>query len=340
MVENGLGVNNSQNFYALQQLQSQNGYAQYAQSENVPPQLLGGVRMHEQPAQDCYEKSGNGIGTGVLATAGGATVGGAVGYYLKGNPVSIADNKLILNENFVKTYDAAKLEEYTNKIIEKRKLNALSSLGIKDLKEYDAIKQLATAEKIEDLAEDVRKNLPKEITTPEAANEFMKKAEPKLAKVDPSKIRETAKKSFMLNYSKEALQTKINNFNAMEESLTKLGKDATPEQLKEFINSNKSKFGIANEKRLNSYVQKLSKMTQEELLNEIKAKNTGFKTAFQQYSESVLRHVDSKDGKLLKNASKEITEMFKNFKWSQAKRLGLWGAGFGALFSLLLPSKD
>jgi len=323
---------------------SVNGYNPFMQYQQQPipsQQYASRPYFQGEIENDTFEKSSNVGATSAVALTGiGGGLGAAAGYYWKGNPINKTEDGYALKEGFTNTYDAQKFSEYVDKIVEKRKLNALSSLGITDLKQYEAIEKLA---KGEELSEELKKALPKEIKTADEAKTFIEKAKPKLEKVDVTKIRETAKKSFTENYSKSAVQAKIKNYTAMEEELTKLGKDATPAQIQEFVTKNQAKLGINNPKKLKNYTEKISKMNQEELLAEIQKRNNGFKQAIKEFQTEILSHVDSEKGILKEGAPESLKGMFKNFKTAQLKRYGLWGAGigFGAyLINKILGSKS
>ena len=313
-------------------LRSSNPFlAQYSDTTVQAPQQVtqyaGNPNFQGGLENDTFQRSeGPGLVSAVGLTGVGCGLGAAAGYYWKGNPLNKVEDGYALKDGFTNTYDAQKFDEYVNKIVEKRKLNALSSLGITDLKQYEAIEKLA---KGEELTDELKTALPKDIKTADEAKAFMQKAAPKLEKVNPAHIREVAKKSFEENYSKSAVQAKIKNYTAMEEELTKLGKNATPEQLQEFIAKNKDKFGIKNSKKLKNYTDKLLKLNQEELLQELKKRNNGFKTTIKEFQTEILSHVDSETGLLKEGAPKNIKAMFKNFRLAELKRYGLWGAGIG-----------
>ena len=198
-----------------------NPYTQYA----VPNDAIPAIRQqaaaygYANPAfgraidSDRFEhSSGPGLGTAVTLAGVGGAAGAGAGYYLLSNPLEKAeDGTYKLKEGFLKSYDEVKLNEYTQQIINKRKVNALSSLGITDIKQYEAVEQLAKVEKVGDLAEDVRKNLPKDIQTPEAAKQFVEKAQPKLAKIDTAKIAENARKNFMQQFAANTINNRVKN---------------------------------------------------------------------------------------------------------------------------------
>ena len=70
-------------------------------------------------------------------------------------------------------------------------------------------------------------------------------------------------------------------------------------------------------------------MTQEDLLKEIQTKKGTLQRVLNTSSEQILKHVDKETGTLLKDAPKELQNLFKDFKWAKAKQFGLWGAGIG-----------
>ncbi len=318
-----------------------NPFMQYPQQPVSQQQYVSRPYFQGEIPNDTFEKSSDvGVTSAVALTGIGGGLGAAAGYYWKGNPLNKIEDGYALKEGFTNTYDAQKFNEYVDKIVEKRKLNALSSLGITDLKQYEAVEKLA---KGEELSEELKKALPKDIKTADEAKAFVEKAKPKLDKVNAPQIREAAKKSFMENYSKSAVQTKIKNYTVMEEELTKLGKDATPAQLQEFVAKNQGKLGINNPKKLKNYTEKISKMNQEELLAEIQKRNNGFKQTIKEFQTEILSHVDSEKGILKEGAPENLKGIFKNFKTAQLKRYGLWGAGigFGAyLMNKILGSKS
>lgn len=276
---------------------------------------------------DTYQSSGGGLMNGLIYTGLGAGAGGAAGYYLMGNPISEGENGLKVNEKFYQSLDNAMLEEKIGKAVNAAELEKLQSVNIASKEEFEALKKLAKAEGLEKLPDEVKNALPKEITTPQAAQELVTKAEAEIAKIDKSAIAKTTKETFLKNGTyKEILET-TKKFEKLDTEIAKLADDIKPNELKEFITKNKELFNIKGEEAaVTAEIERLSQLGKKELLENVKNLNDTWKNALKYLDETVLAHVNQETKSLAAEAPEFLKNAFKEFKWSQAKQFGLWGA--------------
>ena len=291
---------------------------------------------------DTFESSGSRVGSGLLYTAGGAGAGAAAGYWLLGNPISETEEGLKVNEKFYKSIDNAMLERDISDALKAAELEKLKAQQINSKEEFEALKKLANAESLEKLPDEVKNGLPKNVTTPEAARELVQKAEAEIAKIDKSAIVKNTKEAFskQVNYN-EILQSS-KNFEKLEAEIGKLADDIKPSELKEFITKNKNLFNIKGEDSVvAAEIERLSKLGKAELLKKVKEAGTCEKEVLKMLDDAILTTVSKETKSFIAEAPELIKNAAKEFKWSQAKQYGLWGAGiaFGAyLISSLFSS--
>ena len=220
------------------------------------------------------------------------------------------------------------------------KAEALSEFNVTP-SQYEAVEKLAKAKDLESLSEEVRNALPKEIQTPEAAKELVAKAKPKLEAIDMAKITEDVDREFKASSIQKSID-RVKNFTTLEERIKTLKPDATAEEIKAFLEENKSLLGIKDEAKLAKELEFLGEYNQAQLLEEIQEMKAVNAERVATHTESVLKNVEKESGKLVEGAEKEMTKLFGKFKIAQLQKYGIWGAGIGATLGLisLLGGKD
>ncbi len=279
---------------------------------------------------DSFERSdrGGGLGRTLMYVGLGGAGGAALGYYFNGNPITEAEGKLNVNEKFYPAYDNAIMESKITKAISDAELNAIKEAGINSKEELEALRKLAAAENIEALSQDVRKALPKNITTPEAASKLVQEAEAEIAKIDKSAI---AKGISEKTGSIKALTDKIKNLTSFEEGLKTLPDNPKSEELKKFITDNKELLGIkGDEATVTREIEEYSKLGKNGLLNKIAGMKKNTTSIVENVNGKIIENIDGETKALKKESPEYLKNAFKNFKWSQAKTYGLWGAGLAA----------
>ena len=313
-----------------------------SQAAQYNPRLLGDVNFRGELAQDQFERSsGSGLGTLVTSAALGGAAGAATGFTLLGNPIEKGkDGELKVKEAFWKTYDKATYDTMLQTEINAAKAEALSEFNVTPA-QYEAVEKLAKAKDLESLPEVVRDALPKEIQTPEAAKELVTKAEPKIQAIDMKKITEEVDKAFKQE-SVQKVADRVKNFTTLEERIKALKPDATSDEIKAFLEENKSLLGIKDEAKLAKELERLGECNQKELLEFCDMVQDANKTELAKHTENVLKNVEKESGKLVEGAEKEMTKLFGKFKIAQLQKYGIWGAGIGATLGLisLLGGKD
>lgn len=319
------------------------GYqAAIPQAAQYNPRLLGDVNFRGELAQDQFEKSSGGSGFGTLITSAalGGAAGAATGFTLLGNPVEKTKDGLKVKDAFWKTYDKATYDALLQTEINCAKAEALSEFGVNTI-QYDAVEKLAKAKNLESLSEEVRKALPENIQTPEAAKELVAKAEPKLQAIDVAKITENVDEAFKQN-SVQRASDRVKNFTTLEERIKTLKPDATKDEIKALLEENKSLLGIKDEAKLAKHLEFFGELNQQELLEEIQNIKATNAERVAKHTENVLKNVEKESGKLAEGAEKEMTKLFGKFKMAQLQKYGIWGAVAGATLGLfsLLGGKD
>ena len=309
------------------------------------PRLLGDVNFRGDLAQDQFERSsGSGFGTFVTSAALGGATGAALGFTLLGNPIEkVKDGDNVsykVKESFWKTYDKATYDTLMQTELNCAKTEALKEFGV-NLNQYEAVEKLAKAKDLESLSEEVRKALPENIQTPEAAKELVTKAEPKLKAIDMEKITKEVDKAFKYSSVQRSID-RVKNFTTLEERVKALKPEATAEEIKALLEENKSLLGIKNEAALTKQLENLSKCSQPKLLEVVQALKQKDADKVAKHTEEILKNINKESGKLVEGAEKEVTKLFGKFKMAQLQKYGLWGAAAGATLGLfsLLGGKD
>ena len=320
----------------------------YAVSGQQPvqysPRLLGDVNFRGGLDSDQFEKSSGGSALGTIATttALGAAAAGATGFTLMSNPIEVVkdaetgETSLKVKEGFWNTFDKVKYQNTLEQLTYDAKSEALKEFAVNP-EQYAAVEKLAKAENLESLSEEVRNSLPKEIQTPEAAQELVTKAEPKLQAIDTKKIVEEAQRQFRID-SAELSMNRVKNYETLIERLKELKPEATQEEIKAFLEENKSLFTIKDEAALAKHLEKMAELNQAELLETVQEAQQANADRLAAYTDGILENVDKKTGKLLEEASESTKKLFGEFKISQLKRYGkigaLAGLGIGSILAL------
>ncbi len=277
---------------------------------------------------DTYESSGSGVAAGAAITTVGAGAGAAAGYYLYGNPIKNGDKGLEVNTKLYEAYDNATKQAQITKAIEDAKLEKIKAQGVTSKDQYEAIKKAMNAESFEALDAETKAKLPASVTNKAQAKAIVDVVEEDIAKINAKEIAEKVSKEF--TNSKKALLSQAENWKTLQEEVKKLGKTATSEEIKTFVTENKELFGIKGEEAtVTAEVERLSAMSKKDLTNYVKEQGAACEAEIKSFNKEVLKHV-KKDSKVLSdNAPDVFKNAFKEFQWSQVKRLGLIGAGVG-----------
>lgn len=306
-----------------------NGFAQ--QQAAGYPSAFQGYQGLQQPTTDEFQKQEGGsslvpaLATGVVA--GGATAAGI--YKWGSNPIKDGkvDQNLInaFNKETVKKSKTANFESLYNAEAQK----VYDTVGVKDAKQYEAIKKLSTVGTLNDLPPEIRSQLPATIQTPEAAKTCVKLATPELNKIDKELLAKKAD-AIAKTGSLDFHQSVLNKLETMEGKIKGLSKDATKEDLIKFFRENEKEFKITG-----TEVQKAAKAeelanlykTQENLLtnfqNRINFKKARINALNINLESQVKSHWDETAKAFKKDAPEVLAKAEKSFKLTKA---GKWGA--------------
>ena len=314
------GIGNGNNVRYVPQSSQRVAYAN--QGAMINPNL-------NQVENDSFERSGGGgLGTTLTYAGLGGVGGGALGYFFNGNPITEAEGNLQVNEKFYHAYDNAILEGEITNAISKAELDAIKKAGVTSKEELDALRKLAAAENLEALPEEVKKALPKGVTTPDAASKLVQKAEGEMTKIDKAGI---AKGIHEKTGSIKNLTDKIKNLTSVEEGLKALPDNVTKEELKKYISDNRELFGIKGEEsKVTQEIEELSKLSKKELLEKVTNRKVNLQKIVDNANKNITKNINKETKALIEEAPEYLKKAFKEFKWSQAKSYGLWGAGLAA----------
>ncbi len=317
---------------------------QYFAQQPSQPAFQG----YQQPQTDTFEKSG-GIGIGSGLTMGAlAGLGTGAGVYFWGtNPIK--DGKV--DEKFIKNYNNtnlknAKIEAFKELYTQKAQ-PIFNTLGIKDLDQYNAIKKLANAGKLEDLSEETRKLLPDNIKTPADAKAIVNQAKPELDKINIKKIAAQVKNGMDNTYSIDYNTTQLQKFENIKAKIDKLPKDASVADLEKFFIDNAETFKLKGTK--NEIAAKAQRIaahhgSKENLLNlyqaRIDAKKQYLEDLKSGYSNIIKENWDETQKAFKKDAPEELTKAFKSFKWNKTLKFGGIATAVGLVIGLLMDNSS
>jgi len=280
-------------------------------------ETAGSPAFRGQPETDTFESSSGPGLVGTAAAAGAGALGaGTGGWYLASNPIKDLEGKL-LNLDFYKTIDNAKLNEVLE--LETKRFNLV---------------QLAKATDFDSLPEEVKTYLTTNkmnTLTPAQAQQALQRAG-----VNPANY----------NNLDEVLSTARNNFRGMQYHANILGtnglfeavdKAANADELKVIINKNRNFFGItgATEAEIAQQVDQLAAKGKDGIQDVIHTLKNDATDYIMKQEDKIFKHIDPKTGKLLDTADDTVKQLFKDFKWQQAKKYGKWGAAIAAGGALL-----
>lgn len=306
-----------------------NGFSQ--QQSLGYPSAFQGYQGLQQPTTDTFQSQAQGGGSWAPAVfalgAGSATAAGI--YKWGANPIKDGkvDQNLLnaFNKETVKNSKATIFESLYNEEAKK----VYDTVGVKDAKEYEAVKKLASVTKLEDLPLETRNQLPAAIKTPEAAKTCVKLATPELNKIDKELLAKKAD-AIAKTGSLDFHQSVLNKLETMEGKIKGLSKDATKEDLIKFFRENEKEFKITG-----TEVQKAAKAeelanlykTQENLLtnfqNRINFKKARINALNINLESQVKSHWDETAKAFKKDAPEVLAKAEKSFKLTKA---GKWGA--------------
>lgn len=318
-----------------------NGFAQ--QQATGYPSAFQGYQGLQQPTTDEFQKQEGGsslvpaLATGVVA--GGATAAGI--YKWGSNPIKDGkvDQNLInaFNKETVKKAKAANFESLYNAEAQK----VYDAIGIKDTKQYEAIKKLSTVGTLNDLPSEIRSQLPATIQTPEAAKTCVDLATPELNKIDKEALERIANGRANQG-SLELHQRNLKKYEALQEKIKGLKDGATEEDLTKFFKENEKSFGIKG-----TDVQKTEKakrlaqrfQTKDALLEHIKGriehKQARINALNLNLESQFKSHWNEAENVFKKDTPEALTKAYKNFKISKAGKWGAIALGAGAVLGLL-----
>ena len=174
----------------------------------------------------------------------------------------------------------------------------------------------------------MKKALPKGVTTPDAASKLVQKAEGEMTKIDKAGI---AKGIHEKTGSIKNLTDKIKNLTSVEEGLKALPDNVTKEELKKYISDNRELFGIKGEEsKVTQEIEELSKLSKKELLEKVTNRKVNLQKIVDNANKNITKNINKETKALIEEAPEYLKKAFKEFKWSQAKSYGLWGAGLAA----------
>lgn len=288
------------------------------QSGKIPgiTETAGSPAFRGQLEADTFESSS---GPGLLGTAATAAVGGAgagaTGYYFFSNPIKDVGAKT-LNPEFYKTIDAANLAKKLE--LETKRFNIAQLAKATDFDSLpDSVKQYFTANNIA-------------IRKPQQAQAVLTAANLNPANYENlDDVLKNATSRF------KGMQYHANIF-ANNGLFEEVNNAKNIDELKAVITKNKEFFGITGttEAEIAQKVERLAAKGNSGVIDEINTLKDAAKNYMQKQEGKIFSHIDPKTGKLLDTADDTVKQLFKDFKWQQAKKYGKWGAiaaGTGAL---------
>ena len=295
------------------------------------PSAFQGYQGLQQPTTDTFQSQAQGGGSWAPAVfalgAGGATAAGI--YKWGANPIKDGkvDQNLInaFNKETVKKSKAANFESLYNAEAQK----VYDAVGVKDAKQYEAIKKLSTVGTLNDLPPEIRSQLPAAIQSPKDAKAAVDLVTPELNKIDKELLAKKAD-AIAKTGSLDFHQSVLNKLETMEGKIKGLSKDATKEDLIKFFRENEKEFKITG-----TEVQKAAKAeelanlykTQENLLtnfqNRINFKKARINALNINLESQVKSHWDETAKAFKKDAPEVLAKAEKSFKLTKA---GKWGA--------------
>ena len=318
-----------------------NGFAQ--QQAAGYPSAFQGYQGLQQPTTDEFQKQEGGsslvpaLATGVVA--GGATAAGI--YKWGSNPIKdgkIDQNLLnVLNKENVANSKLANFKDLYDKEAQK----VYDLVQVKDAKEYEAVKKLASVTKLEDLPLETRNQLPAAIRTPEAAKACVDLATQELNKIDKEVLEKIATRTANQG-SLEFHQNILNKNEATLANAKGLSKDATKEDLIKFFRQNEEAFAIkgtdvqkaAKAEKLAEHFKDQKSLLEwcEKRANKRKAKINALNINLESQFKS---HWNEAENVFKKDTPEALTKAYKNFKISKAGKWGAIALGAGAVLGLL-----
>lgn len=302
------------------------GQAGYAPYTGVSTPLT----MQGQLEQDVYQPS-NVLANTFIGTTAGVALGGSAGYWWLNSPVKKGEKGLEINPNVYKNYDQHTLNTAIEKEIKASKLNLLQQNNIQSLEEFNALKELSKAESFEALSEETKGKLSRlGITDPAEAKTKVKTLETAFINdIDRGTIVKNTEKRLQSDLVGRKFEF-LKNYESVRENLKNLGSNATPEQLEQFILDNKKMFNLAgmSDTEVAHEVEILKGKKQAGILSELKTTKDNYERTVNGVKSKILEAFDN-EGKLKPNIDKEMKSILGDFKVSQAKKLGKWGALVG-----------
>ena len=300
----------------------QTGYSPYAGGNSIP------MKMQGQLDQDVYQPS-SGIGLGGIATtavAGGVT-GGAAGYWWLNNPVTKGENGVSeVNPDIYKNYDNYTLKTNINEAIKQAEISAMSPFGVTSHEQYEALKKLANVDSIDKLPAEVQGKLGGITNDPAVAKSKVDNIKTALDGIDRTKIATDTFEKVQPNLVAEKFEF-LKNYDGVKANLDKLGAGATEEQLEQFILNNKKMFNLTG-KTDAEVAKEIARSGYGGVLSKLEGLKSTYEPVVSGVKSKILGAVDS-EGKLLSTLGDDMKAILGDFKLSQAKKLGKWGAAIG-----------
>lgn len=308
----------------------QAGYTPYTGASTTP------MKMQGQLDRDVYQPS-SGIGLGGIATTAvaGGVAGGAAGYWWLNNPVTKGENGVLeVNPDIYKNYDNYTLKTEVDKAIKAKEVSLMNAQGVTSHEQYEALKKLANVDSVDKLPKEVVDKLGG-ITDPAEAKTKVDNIKTALEGIDRAKIATDTFEKVQPNLVADKFEF-LKNYDSVKANLDNLGAGATEEQLEQFIQNNKKMFNFAGktEEEVAQAVRDLKLSGKVGISTKLEELKSAYEPVVSGVKSKILVAVDS-EGKLLSTLGDDMKAVIGDFKLSQAKKLGKWGAAIGGGLALI-----
>ena len=344
-------------------------FNEIAQTGRVPgmTETTGSPAFRGHQETDTFEKSGGiGLAEGAAITVAGAGAGAASGYFLLGNPIKNHENK-ILNPAFYQTIDKADIEKKIKTTIEATKQTKGYNLAqLASVEKFDdlsdEVKQFLKAngldkktpaeakalleqagKKVEDYnLDNIAKKVRENFKGAAYHSNVLAKANATKELAPLSADTESIKKLFLQNKelygltgTEEEIAKQIDDIITNGRKKVALAGINTTEELKNFVTQNKEFFGIkGSEEEVAKQIDELVAKGKNGVIDEAATIVSKSENYVKVKNQNIFSHIDAK-GKLAEDAPESIKQLFKDFKWQQAKKFGKWGAAIAGGVAVL-----
>ncbi len=292
------------------------------------------MKMQGQLDRDVYQPS-SGIGLGGIATTAvaGGVAGGAAGYWWLNNPVTKGENGVLeVNPDIYKNYDNYTLKTEVDKAIKQAEISAMSPSGVTSHEQYEALKKLANVDDVKKLPKEVVDNLGGITDDPAVAKSKVDNIKTALDGINRAEITTDTFKKVQPNLVADKFEF-LKNYDGVKANLDNLGAGATEEQLEQFILNNKKMFNLAG-KTDAEVAKEIARSGYDGVLSKLEGLKSTYEPVVSGVKSKILRAVDN-EGKLSSTLGDDMKAVIGDFKLSQAKKLGKWGAAIGGGLALI-----